>query len=457
MGFLSTLIAFVIGLGLLIGVHEYGHFRAALACRVKVLRFAIGLGPVVWSWRSPRTGVEYVLSALPLGGYVRMLDEREAPVDARERHLAFNTQPLRSRAFIVAAGPLANFALAIALYTGVHWWGVPQTVPVLASPVAGSPAERAGVLGGDRVTAVRWDDGPATAVSTYEDLGWLLTRQALEGGGEHTVVLQVQRPGGQEEERVLRVDALGPDDAGQALRRWGFAGPLTEPVIAEVQPGGAAARAGLRAADRVLSVDGRAIADGQQLRTLIADSARTGAPAVQRWTLERGGQVQHLDVQPALEQRNGKPVGRVGAYIGSPPQKVVVERGPIDALGVALDKTWEVSVMSLSVMGKMLIGQASLHNLSGPLTIADHAGRSADAGWIPYLLFLGLISVSLGVLNLLPLPVLDGGHLMYYIYEGMAGRPVSERWQERLQRAGVVVLVGLMSIALYNDLARLLG
>lgn len=454
MGLMSTPLAFLFGLGLLIGVHEYGHFRMALWCGVRVLRFSIGMGPVVWQWQSPKSGIEYALSAIPLGGYVRMLDSRESPVDDRERSLAFDTQPLGKRSLIVLAGPLANFLLALVLYTGLYWWGVPQSAPVIALPTEGSALHASGLQAGDRVLYIR-SGADSEAIQSLEEFTWQLTRLAAEPGA-HLVHLGVKR-GSKALELELKLEADASVPANEAIQRWGFAGPWSEAVIAGISPDGAAHAAGLQTGDQVLRVDGQAISDSQQLRRHIAGSAKNGQPAPQIWELRRGETIVTLQVQPRLEGTPEKPVGRVGAYIGKPPEQVIPDLSLVGALGVATQKVWDVSVLSLNLLGKMLVGEASLSNLSGPITIADYAGRSANAGWMPYVLFLGLVSVSLGVLNLLPLPMLDGGHLMVYIYEGLTGRPLADRWQELLQRIGIVVLAAGMSIALYNDLARLLG
>lgn len=451
-----TVLAFIVALGLLIAIHEYGHYRMAVACGVKVLRFSIGFGHTLWRWQPRGSSTEFVLGAFPLGGYVRMLDEREGPVDPAERHLAFNTQPLRARALIVAAGPLANLLLAVLLYAAVNWTGVQMAAPVLGRPAAASVAEQAGLAGGERVLQAGFVGEELQAVVAFEDLRWLLTRGALEGR-DVRLLLQDER-GRAGAERLLPLSRLDAREADARLfEKIGVVAPYSRPELGEITPGSPAERAGLRPGDLVLSVDAQTMLDGRQLRERIRAAVRDGQPLPMLWRLQREGQVLTLEVRPEVVLQGGAAIGRIGAYVGVPPEMVTVQYGPLDGVWQGVVKTWEVSVLTLRTLGRMLVGEASLKNLSGPLTIADYAGRSASLGLTSYLIFLALISVSLGVLNLLPLPVLDGGHLMYYLWEGVTGRPVSDVWLERLQRAGVFVLALMMSIALFNDVTRLLG
>lgn len=451
-----TVVAFLVALGVLIAVHEYGHYRMAVACGVRVLRFSVGFGKTVFSWQPKGSPTEFVIGLLPLGGYVKMLDEREAPVAPELRHLAFNNQPLAARAAIVAAGPLINLLLAVVLYTLVNWGGVQQARAVLASPIAASLAQQAGLAGGELVLRAGLDGETPAAVRSFEDLRWRLAQGALQS---QDVRLVVQAAGaGAERELVLPLASLAIRDVDASLfRRIGLVGPMTPPVLGQLLPEGVAGLAGLKEGDRVLQFGSSAVVDGQQLRDQIRASVRDGTGVASVWTIDRGGRRLELAVTPAVVKENGIAVGRIGAYVGGPPEMVTVRYGVFDGAWSGLVKTWEVSTLTVRMLVSMVTGEASLKNLNGPLTIADYAGKSASLGLTQYLLFLALISVSLGVLNLLPLPVLDGGHLMYYLWEAVTGKGVTDAWMARLQRGGVAVLLMMMGIALYNDLARLLG
>jgi regulator of sigma E protease len=454
---ITTVLAFLLTLGVLIVVHEYGHYRTAVACGVKVLRFSVGFGRVIWRRQKSPEDTEFVICALPLGGYVRMLDEREGGVAPADVHRAFNRQPLSRRAAIVAAGPAANLGLAVLLFALAQWIGVEEPKALLGPPVAATPAERAGLRAGDWVRAAAVE--PATGatpewreVTSLTDLRWHVTQAAID---RQVLAIEVTDREGRSP-RVVRLDLTGIDGReidAQLMQRVGLPAAFSEPVLGAVREGGPAAAAGLKGRDRVIAVDGVPLVEAESLRQRI----RSGAGVVQRWQVEREGRPLELLVQPRAVEEGGRTIGRIDAYVGLPPQMVKVRHGPVEGLLRGAERTWDLSALTVEMLGRMLIGEASIRNLSGPITIADYAGQSVQQGLAYYLGFLALVSVSLGVLNLLPLPMLDGGHLVYYIFEAVTGRPVSDAWLERLQRGGIVVLLAMMSVALYNDVARLLG
>ena len=453
---ITTVLAFLLTLGILVVVHEYGHYRVAVACGVKVLRFSVGFGRVLVRWQRGPDATEFVVCALPLGGYVRMLDEREGEVPAHEQARAFNRQTLWRRAAIVLAGPLANLALAVLLYAAAHWIGVSEPKAVLGSPVSASVAERSGLRSGDWVRAYSENGDDWHDVQSMTDLYWQISQTAMSGGTLH---LQVSDSQGRSS-RNVRVDltGLGSRDVDAGLmKKIGLGPPYSEAVLGEVKAAGPAARDGLLNGDRVISIDGAPVLDAQRLRERLRGAVLDGRPVEQRWLVERSGVALERVVTPRVSADGSVTVGRIDAFVGQPPAMVTVRHGVVDGLWRGAVRTWEVSALTLNMLGRMLIGEASLKNLSGPITIADYAGQSVQQGLGYYLGFLALVSVSLGVINLLPLPMLDGGHLMYYIFEGATGRPVSDLWLARLQRGGIAVLLLMMSVALYNDVARLLG
>jgi regulator of sigma E protease len=452
---MTTLLAFLLTLGVLVVVHEYGHYRVARACGVKVLRFSVGFGKVIWRRQSGPDATEFTLCALPLGGYVRMLDEREGPVDPALRSQAFNNRPLRQRVAVVAAGPLANLLLAVLLFAAAMWVGTTEPKALLGTPPADSVAARAGLRAGDWIRATSADGQQWRDLASYTELMATVFEASTTGEAVH---LDVSDAGGHGRRSLLldtsRLNAASVDAA--SVRKLGLA-PMSEAVLGKVTAGGAGEQAGLAEGDLVLQVDGVAVPDAAALRELIRRSVQGEGAVKSLWLIERGGQRLELEVSPRPVNDAGQTIGRIEAMVGAAPQMVKVSRGFFEGLSLGAQRTWGVSWMTLKVFGRMVIGEASLKNLSGPLTIADYAGQSARSGLAQYLGFLALVSVSLGVLNLLPLPMLDGGHLMYYLFEGLSGRPVSEWWQTQLQRAGALILMLMMALALSNDVVRLTG
>jgi regulator of sigma E protease len=452
MSLLQTVLAFVVALGILIVVHEYGHYLVARLCGVKVLRFSVGFGRALALWRRGPDGTEWVIAAVPFGGYVKMLDEREGPVAPAEVHRAFNRQSVWRRFLIVIAGPVFNFLFAILVYAALFMYGLPEARPVLGEPPAGSVAAAAGLHSSDTVRAV--DGAPLT---TWQELRWRVLQAALQ---RQTLRLEIVNPRGHIGEATLDLRSYPADEVeSDALDRIGLRlyRPPLEPVVGQVVAGGPAARAGLAAGDRIVRADGKPIESWDALVLLIR--ARPGKPI--SLLVERDGSSNALEVTPDSVTAGDARIGRIGAAPLIPPSHtekmlIRVQHGPLESLAKAATKTWDISIFSLKMLGKMLTGEVSWRHLSGPVTIADFAGQSAQMGWISYLTFLALISISLGVLNLLPIPLLDGGHLMYYAIEIIKGRPVSERAMELGQRVGLALLLVMMAFAFYNDLNRLL-
>jgi len=445
------LAAFLVALCILIFIHELGHYTAARLCGVKVLRFSIGFGRMVWQKRLGRDQTVWAISLFPLGGYVKMLDEREGEVPADEQHRAFNRQSVGERSVIVAAGPLANFALAIVLYWAIFMVGSQELLPILGKPPAGTPAAMATISNGDQVRAV---DG--RLVATWNDLRWLLLQKAAE---QESVELEIINEQNEISVRRLLLSAVSEQGwEGDGLERLGigFYRPEVPPILGNVVAGGPAEHAGLKAGDKVLSVNGRPIAFWHELVIHIRDSAESSL----HLEIERQGQIAAVDVVPESISEPGRVVGKIGVAVAESGDirrevRTFVNYGFFEAGGKAIAETWDKSIFSLVMMGKMLTGEVSWKNLSGPVAIADYAGKSAKLGLDYYIKFVALVSISLGVLNLLPVPMLDGGHLMYHIIEVIRGKPLSERAMEIAQQIGVSLLFVLMAFALFNDLNRL--
>ncbi len=446
---LLSLAGLAVTLGVLITVHEFGHFWIARRAGVKVLRFSIGFGKPLWRRVGRVDGTEYVIGAIPLGGYVKMLDTREGEVEDGDAHRAFDRQPVATRTAIVLAGPAFNFAFAILAYWLLFMGGVSALRPVLGEPLPASSAAAAGFRAGDEIVAVAGEP-----VRTLEEALLALLDHGVPGAA---VAVQVRDADGALRTHTLVAPEAGGDDGLGHFGLVPYRPPLPA-VIGSLKEGGAAQAAGLAPGDRVLAVDEVAVKDWADW------AARVRAHPGQAMTvrLEREGAVRTLSLTPhAVETARGRE-GQIGAYAQMPSDlaeslRVVVRYGPLDAALAAVGKTWDMSAFTLRMLGRMLIGQASLDNLSGPITIAQMAGQSAAVGLSAFVSFLAVVSISLGVLNLLPVPLLDGGHLAFYLIEALKGSPLSEAAQAAGQRIGVAVLLLLMGLAFFNDLARLFG
>lgn len=443
--------AFLLALGLLVLVHEFGHYLAARRCGVKVLRFAIGFGPIMWSRRLGSDQTEWAIGLLPLGGYVKMLDEREGDVAASELPRAFNQQTVGRRAFIVVAGPVANLLLAIFLYWLVFMAGMTELKPRLGVPPQGSPAAVAGIEAGVTVLAVN-----GKSIASWQDLRWEVMRQTM-----NMAALELSGTTHQGRSVLYHLDNLRfslAETEKDPLTPLGLLlyRPSLPAIVGQIMPTSAAAIAGFHTGDRVLEIDGKIISEWADVGAIVRNSV--GRPLV--FTIDRAGQRMTLTATPQLSGEGEARIGRLGVAVKEDASAMrdmttLIRYNPWEAATRAVVKTWDTAIISLRMMGRMLTGELSWKNLSGPVTIADYAGQTARLGLSYYLSFVALISISLGVLNLLPVPVLDGGHLMYYLAEFIKGKPLSDRVLAIGQQAGFILLTLLMLFAFYNDFNRL--
>lgn len=456
MTILHSIAAFIVAVGLLVTIHEFGHYWVAKKLGVKILRFSIGFGRPLWQRRFGPDGTELVLAALPLGGYVKMLDEREGSVPAAELGRAFNRQPLWKRSAIVLAGPMANFLFAILAYAATYTLGIEGIRPVIGEVEAGSVADDAGLRKGQEILALGDEPTPTWGNFTEASFHYLLEGEPLP--------LEVRNPDGTTARVQLPVGGGAIDDlaGGRLYRKLGFSEYFPEhaPVVNRVIGGGAAERAGLRAGDVLERVDGTRVTSLPKFIGYI--EAHPG----QRIALEvtRDGSTMSVEIVPDAETSDGRTIGRIKAelkvpeYVGEELRKLVAtERyDPLTAIAKGWRKTIDTSVLTLRLLGKMLVREASVENISGPISIAKFAGETASLGLSAFVGFLAVVSVSLFVLNMLPVPLLDGGHLMYYLMELVMRRPVPESVQAIGQQVGIALLLALMGLAFYNDLTRIL-
>jgi len=451
MDFIQTVIWAFVALGVLVSFHEFGHFLVARLCGVRVLRFSVGFGRRLLS-RYDRHGTEFTISAIPLGGYVKMLDEREGTVPQDQLHQAFNRKSVWARIAIAAAGPVANFLLAIVLFWAVFMGGTAGPVPIVQSVAPGSIAARAGLEAGQEIIAIDGEETP-----TWQALNWRLANRLGDTG---TIEFSVRYPDSDLEyhmaadiDRWLAGREV-PDPLGEVgLELW--TPPITM-TLSQVTPNSAADRAGLRAGDEILATDGREF-DGWDSWT---QYVRARAGKEMQVEVVRGGERLLLPVTPEeVTLDSGERVGRIGVLPVAeswPEERVrTYHYGVAGAFAKGLQETWDKTLFTLNSLKKLIFGQLSTKNLSGPITIAKVAGTSAEAGWQSFLSLLALLSISLGVLNLLPIPVLDGGHLLYYGIEAIKGSPVSERVQMIGMQVGMALVLCIMGLALYNDILRL--
>lgn len=444
--FLQTLLAAMVAFGVLVVIHELGHYTVARWCGVKVLRFSIGMGKVVYSRRVGPDQTEWAISILPLGGYVQMLDARDqdlsevAPADLKRE---FTRQSVWRRIAIVAAGPCANFLLAIAVFCGIYIHGIPEPIPRLRAVPEHTAAFQAGLRGGELVTQVN-----GRPIRIWSDLRWQLVQLSID----NTVAsLEFERPGGNPAVATLSLQSISAKDLeGDFMSRLGLELARPKAILGKVTPDGPAMRAGLREGDLIVAVNNASIADQLAFRSLIRASPGKALPV----RVERNGRSFDLEVTPEAATEDGKSIGRIMVELPFVPEMILADETPFNALGKAAQRTWETSVLQVKMLAKMIIGEVSWRNISGPITIADYAGQTARIGAISYLSFIAFISISLGVMNLLPIPVLDGGLLLYYSLEVLTGRQVSERFGEIAQRTGLGILMTLMIVAVFNDIMR---
>ncbi|MGH8496587.1 MAG: RIP metalloprotease RseP [Gammaproteobacteria bacterium] len=452
-GILISILAFVAAIGLLVAVHELGHFAVARALGIKVLRFSIGFGKPIWRFR-PRAGeTEYVVSAVPLGGYVKLLDEREGEVSDSDLPRAFNRQPIPNRIAVLVAGPLANFLFALVAYWLMFVAGIPGVRPILGDIEPASDAARAGLIAGDEIVAVGGEP-----VSTWESALLALLDDML---GDGRISLTVRDASGAERQAELNVAGREAEltEPGALLRGLGLEAysPGLPAVIGNLIEGEPADLAGLEPGDRIVRANGEPVAGWEEW----VEQVRARPGDAMTLEVERSGETLTLELAIGEAQSEGETIGRIGAAPEVPESidedlRAVQQFGPVTAVGASLSRTWEMTALTLRMLWRMVLGDVSVKNLSGPINIAQYAGYTASIGLVAFLNFLAIISLSLGILNLMPIPLLDGGQVLYQLIELAKGSPLSERAQAYGQQIGIALLLMLMSVAFYNDIARLI-